>query len=385
MTSQPPRQPPSLEPTSTAPRAPDLFAPQRERKPPSESFLAPEPPKPPKSAKALKPPRQPRSFASILLWIIVIPLALVIVPVLILRWAPVPTTAFMLQSPSKPVHHDWVPAEHIAPAMRKAVVAAEDQKFFQHRGFDLEAIDKAREHNQRSSKKRGASTISQQTAKNLFLWSGGGYFRKGIEAGMTVVIETLWSKDRILEVYLNVAEFGPGVYGVEAAAQRFFGKPALYLTADQCARLAAVLPSPRRWNVTNPGPYVSKRAQWILRQMGAGERRPAITDGDPSLPPGTDVPPAADPEPELPPELDPDADDVYIGDPLDEEPAEPTEAEPEIYSGKTVGDRINTKGENADVRTRALKSSDEWSAKPVPIDESTPLPGTAPTEPSPTP
>ncbi|HEY1076746.1 MAG TPA: monofunctional biosynthetic peptidoglycan transglycosylase [Fontimonas sp.] len=374
MNPQPPRQPPSLEPTPSAPRAPDLFAPQRERKPPSDSFLAPEPPKAP---KAPKPPRPPRSFASILLWIIVIPLALVVVPVLILRWAPVPTTAFMLQSPSKPVHYDWVPAELIAPAMRKAVVAAEDQKFFQHRGFDLEAIDKAREHNQRSSRKRGASTISQQTAKNLFLWSGGGYFRKGIEAGMTVVLETLWSKDRILEVYLNVAEFGPGVYGVEAAAQRFFGKPALYLTADQCARLAAVLPSPRRWNVTNPGPYVSKRAQWILRQMGAGGPRPVPTDGDPTLS-------GADPEPELPPELDPDADDVQIGDPLDPEPAEPTEAEPEIYSGKTVGERINTRGDDADVRTRALKSNDELAA-PIPIDESTPLPGSAPSEPSPAP
>jgi len=291
-----------------------------------------------------------------------------------------PTTAFMLQSPSKPVHYQWVSADQIPASMRKAVVAAEDQKFFQHRGFDLEAIDKAREHNKAHKKKRGASTISQQTAKNLFLWSGGGYFRKGIEAGMTVVIETLWSKDRILEVYLNVAEFGPGVYGVEAAAQRYFGRSALYLSAEQCARLAAVLPSPRRWNVTNPGPYVAKRSAWILRQMGA--RAPVADTGTTDAP--GDTSPIDDPEPEMPPELDPEADDVPDPAALVDDP-EPTEEASEIYSGKTVGQRVNTKGEGADVRTRALKSADEWSAEPIPIDEDTPLPGTAPTEAPPTP
>jgi monofunctional biosynthetic peptidoglycan transglycosylase len=383
MNPQRPRQPPNLEPTAAPPRAPDLFTPQKER--PSraaDSFFAAPPQRPSEPEPADKPPRKPRSLASILLWIVVIALALVIVPVLLLRWVPVPTTAFMLQSPEKPVRYQWVSAEQIPVSMRKAVVAAEDQKFFQHRGFDLEAIDKAREHNKAHKKKRGASTISQQTAKNLFLWSGGGYFRKGIEAGMTVVIETLWSKERILEVYLNVAEFGPGVYGVEAAAQRYFGRSALYLSAEQCARLAAVLPSPRRWNVTNPGPYVAKRSAWILRQMGAAPRIPVADGSTPEAAAGST--PGDDPEPELPPELDPDADDVPDpAAPVDD--PEPTEESSEIYSGKTVGQRIDTKGDNADVRTRALKSTDEWSAAPVPIDENTPLPGAAPAEPSPPP
>jgi len=199
-------------------------------------------------------------------------LALLLPPltVVALRWLPPPTTAFMLQSPTRPVQYDWVPAKQIAEVARRAVVASEDQKFWQHDGFDREAIEKARAHNKRSKRRRGASTISQQTAKNLFLWSGGGYFRKGIEAGFTVLIETLWSKPRILEVYLNIAEFGPGLYGVEAASQAYFGKSAAQLSAGEAARLAAVLPSPRRWSAKAPGPYVQKRARWILGQMGYG-------------------------------------------------------------------------------------------------------------------
>ncbi|MDP9141159.1 MAG: monofunctional biosynthetic peptidoglycan transglycosylase [Pseudomonadota bacterium] len=384
MNPQRPRQPPNLEPTATTPRAPDLFTPQKERPPSaSDSFFAPPPRRPAEPETPDKPPRKPRLLASILLWIVVGAIALVIVPVLLLRWVPVPTTAFMLQSPSKPVRYQWVSAEQIPASMRKAVVAAEDQKFFQHRGFDLEAIDKAREHNKAHKKKRGASTISQQTAKNLFLWSGGGYFRKGIEAGMTIVIETLWPKDRILEVYLNVAEFGPGVYGVEAAAQRYFGRSALYLSAEQCARLAAVLPSPRRWNVTNPGPYVAKRSAWILRQMGGGgHRAPIAGEGTPGAP--GDTAPIDDLEPELPPELDPEADDVPDPAAVVDDP-EPTEEASEIYSGKTIGQRVNTKGEAADVRTRALKSADEWSTAPIPIDEDTPLPGAVPAEATPAP
>jgi monofunctional biosynthetic peptidoglycan transglycosylase len=194
------------------------------------------------------------------------------VSVLLLRWLPPPTTAFMLQSPKHPVQYDWVPASQIAEVARKAVVASEDQKFWDHNGFDLEAIEKARKHNQRSKKRRGASTISQQTAKNLFLWSGGGYFRKGVEAGITVLMEALWPKQRILEVYLNVAEFGPGIYGVEAASQAYFNKPAAKLSANEAARLAAVLPSPRRWSAKAPGPYVQKRVRWIMGQMGYGAR-----------------------------------------------------------------------------------------------------------------
>ncbi|HEY0914345.1 MAG TPA: monofunctional biosynthetic peptidoglycan transglycosylase [Solimonas sp.] len=194
------------------------------------------------------------------------------VSVLLLRWLPPPTTAFMLQSPKHPVQYEWVPASRIAEVARKAVVASEDQKFWDHNGFDLEAIEKARKHNKKSKKRRGASTISQQTAKNLFLWSGGGYFRKGVEAGITVLMEALWPKQRILEVYLNIAEFGPGIYGVEAASQAYFNKPAAKLSANEAARLAAVLPSPRRWGAKAPGPYVQKRVRWIMGQMGYGAR-----------------------------------------------------------------------------------------------------------------
>ena len=217
------------------------------------------------------------------LWFCALVLALTVLPVALLRVLPPPTTAFMLQSPVKPVHYQWVPKEKISDNMRRAVVASEDQKFWTHQGFDLEAIEKARIHNEKSRRKRGASTISQQTAKNLFLWSGGGYFRKGIEAGYTVLIEALWTKQRILEVYLNIAEFGPGIYGVEAASQAYFHKPAAKLSAGEAAKLAAVLPSPRRWKVLQPGPYVAARGAWILRQMG---HRGAV--------------PSTEPEPEIP-------------------------------------------------------------------------------------
>lgn len=209
--------------------------------------------------------------------------AMLLLPVLALRWLPVPTSAFMLQSETRPVQYQWVAAKRIPEVARRAVVAAEDQKFFDHSGFDVAAMQKAYEHNQKSKRRRGASTISQQTAKNLFLWSGGGYFRKGLEAGYTVLIEALWPKQRILTVYLNIAEFGPGIYGVEAAAQAYFNKPAAKLTANEAARLAAVLPSPRRWKVLNPGNYVQKRVGWILRQMGYGPR-PAVIDEPEPLP-----------------------------------------------------------------------------------------------------
>lgn len=211
------------------------------------------------------------------------------VTLLLFRWVPVPVTAFMLQSSQWPLQHDWVPASQIADVARKAVVASEDQKFWDHDGFDLEAIEKARKHNKRSKKRRGASTISQQTAKNLYLWPGGGYFRKGVEAGITVLMELMWSKDRILEVYLNSAEFGAGIYGVEAASQAYFKKPASKLTANEAARLAAVLPSPKRWSAKAPGAYVQKRVRWIMGQMGYGAR---VAEPEPPPPaPGEPVEP----------------------------------------------------------------------------------------------
>lgn len=165
------------------------------------------------------------------------------------------------------IAYDWRDLERIAPALPLAVIAAEDQRFAAHRGFDLEAIEQARRHNARGGRLRGASTISQQVAKNLFLWEGRSWLRKGIEAWYTVLIELLWPKTRILEVYVNIAEFGDGVYGAQAAARRYFGREASQLDPAQAARLAAVLPSPRRYSAAKPGPYVQRRTAQIQRQV----------------------------------------------------------------------------------------------------------------------
>jgi monofunctional biosynthetic peptidoglycan transglycosylase len=191
------------------------------------------------------------------------------------RWLPVPMTAFMAgerlatRGEAKPLdqRQDWVPWEHISPHAAVAVIAAEDQKFSSHAGFDYDAIGKAVTDAQRGRRLRGASTISQQVAKNLFLWPGQSWLRKGLEAWFTVWIELLWPKQRILEVYLNVAQFGRGTWGIEAASRRYFGKPAARLSRHEAALLAAVLPSPTRYRVINPGPYVRQRQQWILGQM----------------------------------------------------------------------------------------------------------------------
>ena len=165
-------------------------------------------------------------------------------------------------------HSDWVEMDDISPWMGLAAIAAEDQKFPDHWGFDVPAIEKALAHNERNENRvRGASTLSQQTAKNLFLWDGRSWLRKGLEAGLTVGIETVWSKKRILTVYLNIAEFGDGIFGVEAAAQAFFHKPASKLTPAEAALLAAVLPNPIRFRADAPSGYVRSRQAWILRQM----------------------------------------------------------------------------------------------------------------------
>ncbi len=165
------------------------------------------------------------------------------------------------------IAYDWRDLERIAPSLPMSVVAAEDQRFAVHDGFDFQAIEKARERNAKGRKLRGASTISQQVAKNLFLWQGRNWVRKGLEVWYTVLIEALWPKQRILEMYVNIAEFGDGVYGAQAAARHFWHKDAAGLTPAQSARLAAVLPAPRRWNAGNPGPYVQRRADWIQRQV----------------------------------------------------------------------------------------------------------------------
>ncbi|CDG22917.1 Monofunctional biosynthetic peptidoglycan transglycosylase [Xenorhabdus poinarii G6] len=162
----------------------------------------------------------------------------------------------------------WVDQNQISPYMALAVIAAEDQKFPKHWGFDFEAIESAMVHNKKYQQRiRGASTISQQTAKNLFLWEGRSWLRKGLEAGLTAGLELLWSKKRILTVYLNIAEFGHGIFGVEEAAQHYFGKSASRLTSSEAALLAAVLPNPRLYRVNAPSKYVLQRQQWILRQM----------------------------------------------------------------------------------------------------------------------
>ena len=167
----------------------------------------------------------------------------------------------------------WRSLDHISPRLVEAVIAAEDARFCQHHGFDVEAIQKAMEANERaeqrgSDKRRGASTISQQTAKNVFLWPSRDWVRKGLEVGYTGLIELVWGKRRIMEMYLNVAEWAPGVYGAEAASQHWFNKSAENLTAREAARLAAILPSPRRYKAASPGPYVRRRASRIQAAMG---------------------------------------------------------------------------------------------------------------------
>ena len=215
-----------------------------------------------------------RRIRRFLLWLPVWLLAITLLQVVPLRWIDPPTSAFMLarsieglRDDGFRLRHEWRDMPAISPQLPIAMVAAEDQRFPSHRGFDLDAIEKARERNARGGRVRGASTITQQVAKNLYLWKGGGYLRKGIEAWYAVLIEATWPKRRILEVYANVAEFGDGVYGAEAAAQTFFGKPASALTAHEAARLAAVLPNPRRYSAARPGPYVQRRAAWIQRQV----------------------------------------------------------------------------------------------------------------------
>ena len=206
------------------------------------------------------------------MWFFIVSIASVI----LFRWVPVPVTPLMLircveqkvDGKEMKLKKDWVPFEEIAPGLQLAVVCSEDQNFIKHNGFDFEAIDKAMEYNENHRKQRGASTISQQTAKNVFLWPGRSWIRKGFEVYFTFLIETLWSKERIMEVYLNVIEMGDGVYGAQAAAKTFFKKDAKNLSNSEAATIAAVLPNPRRFNAAAPSAYVQGRRSWIIRQMG---------------------------------------------------------------------------------------------------------------------
>jgi monofunctional biosynthetic peptidoglycan transglycosylase len=198
--------------------------------------------------------------------------ALTVLLVLPLRWIPPLTSSFMLQnwlgqkSLSAEVHYDWVARHAISRRAALAVLAAEDQKFFSHAGFDVESIRKVWKRNGKGRQVRGASTISQQVAKNLWLWPARSWFRKGLEAWFTLWVELLWPKERILEVYLNIAQFGPHVFGVEAAGRQYFRKPAAALNEPEAALLAAVLPNPKLFKVRNPSRYTTRRQAWIQRQ-----------------------------------------------------------------------------------------------------------------------
>ncbi|MCJ8502649.1 monofunctional biosynthetic peptidoglycan transglycosylase [Desulfatitalea alkaliphila] len=196
-------------------------------------------------------------------------LAALFLLVLVFRWVPLPTSAFILGHKwkgGKP-EYTWVAWQYISEAMPIAVVAAEDQRFLDHRGFDFEAIKEAIKENRWRDKPRGASTLSQQVAKNLFLWHTSTWLRKGLETGLTVVIEICWPKKRILEVYLNVAQFGPRTFGVHAASRRYFGIPASRLDDRQAALLAAVLPSPGNYSLAPPSEFVRRRADQIQQQV----------------------------------------------------------------------------------------------------------------------
>jgi monofunctional biosynthetic peptidoglycan transglycosylase len=224
--------------------------------------------------------RRPRSLVRRILIRTLQGIALLIVlsllEVIALRFIPPPTTAVMVErrveawwsGRAYQTNYRWVRWNLVSPQAALAVIAAEDQNFAAHRGFDLESIQKALDDRDRGRRLRGASTISQQVAKNVFLWSGRSFVRKGLEAYFTVLIELTWSKRRILEVYLNVVELGDGVFGVEAASQRYFRKPAARLGPGEAALLAAVLPNPLRFKADRPSAYVEERRAWIVQQMG---------------------------------------------------------------------------------------------------------------------
>lgn len=198
-----------------------------------------------------------------------------VLSVIIFRWVAVPITPLMVmrcieqKTNGKPItmKHDWVSLEQISPKLQLAVVCSEDQNYLKHFGFDWGAIEKAMKENEQGKRVRGASTITQQTAKNVFLWPGRSYIRKGFEAWFTVLVEIFWSKERIMEVYLNSIEMGDGVYGAEAAAKHWYKKKALKLTKDEAAGIAAVLPNPLKFSANPPTNYIIKRKTWIKQQM----------------------------------------------------------------------------------------------------------------------
>ncbi|WP_309640076.1 monofunctional biosynthetic peptidoglycan transglycosylase [Flavobacterium sp.] len=212
-----------------------------------------------------------RIIGKVLLWFFVIS----ILSVFIFKWVPIPSTPLMvtraignkLDGDDMVCSHDWVPIEEISTNLQKAVIASEDANFLTHHGFDFKAIQKAMEGNEKGKKLKGGSTISQQTAKNVFLWQGRSYIRKGLEAYFTVLIELIWGKERIMEVYLNSIEMGNGVYGAEAASKYWYRKSAVDLTKNEAAGIAAILPNPRKFKATNSSSYINRRKGRIVKHM----------------------------------------------------------------------------------------------------------------------
>ena len=245
------------------------------------------PPAKPQTARKAAPTPRPaggrsawRRVRRVLAWTLAILLLGPPLAVIVYRFAPPPITILMVERlvQGQGMDHRWAPLSRISPAMTRAVVASEDSRFCEHHGFDFHAIEKAIAHNEaKPTKVRGGSTVSQQTAKNVFLWPERSWVRKGAEAWFTVLIELIWGKQRLMEVYLNTVEMGPGVYGVEAASQRYFRHSAATLTPVEASRLAAILPSPLRYQAENPGPYVRRRTGRIGAASGR-VRRDGLAD-----------------------------------------------------------------------------------------------------------
>jgi len=209
-----------------------------------------------------------RFFAKIAMWFIIVSIGLV----LLFKWVPVPITPLMViryfeKDSPKILKHDWEPIENISKNLQLAVICSEDQNFLKHNGFDIKAIEKAYENNKKGKRIKGGSTISQQTAKNVFLWPQRSWFRKGLETYFTFLIELFWPKERIMEVYLNTIEMGNGIYGAEAAAQHWFKKPASKLSKVEASAIAAILPNPRKYKANPVTNYIASRKNWIMRQM----------------------------------------------------------------------------------------------------------------------
>jgi len=189
-----------------------------------------------------------------------------VTPLMLIR-----SVEYITEGKSPRIDKHWRSYDKVSKKVYRAVISAEDARFMQHRGFDWKAIEAAQQYNERMEgrKLRGASTISQQTAKNTFLWPARSWVRKGLEAYFTVLIEAVWGKQRILEVYVNVIEWGEGIYGIQAASQYYFNKNADELTTREAALLAAIIPNPRRWSASNPTPYIERRANWIMGRMNS--------------------------------------------------------------------------------------------------------------------